>query len=86
MNNGVTICVNANTMRINISFPKKSSNFDGVYNVFQLNKTLLVVVSVFPSTPESVTNFWLFACHEDISLSTYKMKAREVHGLNREKC
>ena len=64
MNNGVTIRVNANAMRINISSSKKSGNFNGVYNILKFNKTPLIVVPVFPNTPKGVTNFWFCALHE----------------------
>lgn len=67
MNSSVTIHIHTDAMRIDIFSLKESGNLDRVYNIFQFNEPLFVVVPMFPDAPESVSNFRLHAFHKSLS-------------------
>lgn len=67
MNSSVTIHIHTDAMRIDIFSLKESGNLDRVYNIFQFNEPLFVVIPMFSDAPESVANFWLHAFHKSLS-------------------
>ena len=67
MNSSVTIHIHTDAMRIDIFSLKESGNLDRVYNIFQFNEPLFVVLPMFPDAPESVANFRLHAFHKSLS-------------------
>lgn len=67
MNSSVTIHIHTDAMRIDIFSLKESGNLDRVYNIFQFNEPLFVVIPMFPDASESVANFRLHAFHKSLS-------------------
>lgn len=67
VDSGVTIHIHTDAMRIDIFSLKESGNLDRVYNIFQFNEPLFVVVPMFPDALESVANFRLHAFHKSLS-------------------
>lgn len=67
VDSGVTIHIHTDAMRINIFSLKESDNLDRVYNIFQFNEPLFVVVPMFLDAPEGVANSRLHAFHKSLS-------------------